>query len=210
MKQKSLFVIVIAALLLAACGGKSAEVPQVSEPVQVEQAPVVAEEPAAAVEEPAMVEEPAAEEPASSSGMMTYSAPENLFTLDIPAGWTQEKDSSSIEKSDIETYTAPDGHAFVQVLVNKTNVDISAVEKGQITLDFMRRLYGDDLQVAKDVSLADGREQLDWWSDQNKTTGTTYFDTQDSYLYFTSMVYEDAYEDSYKTILTDVADSFSY
>lgn len=209
MKTKSLFLIVLAALLMAACGGTSEPETVVSEPAQVEEEPVVVEiEP---VEETVEETEPVVvEEPVVSSGTTDYTSPEDIFTLEIPAGWSQSEDTGTIEDTIIQTFTAPDGHAFVTVLVNEIGMETSAVEKAQYTQDYMRRLCGDDIRYATDVTLDDGREKMEWWSDDNKTSGTVYFDTVDNYLFFYNVYYEDAYEDTYKSTLEDVADSFSY
>ena len=210
MKKISVLIVVLAAVLLAACGGgKSAETAQipVAEPIVVEEQPVVAEE--APVEQPAEVEQPVEEQSSSGSNLVSYTSPEELFTIDVPGSWMFASDTQKIDNSTVETYTSPDGHAFVGVVVNESGIDVSAVEKGQITLDFMKRLYGSDLRVAKDVLLDDGREKLEWWSDFNGTSGTTYFDTKDNYLYLISLYYEDKYEDDYLPLLNDVADSFS-
>jgi len=210
MNKKSLFVIVLAALLLAACGGNGQEAAPVAQPVPEEQEPVIAEEAPVAEEEAPVVEEPKAENTANLSGMTDYTSPENIFNLEIPADWSYAKDDSTIKDSVIETYTSPDGNAFVQTLVNTTSIDTSAVLKGEYTLDYMRRLYGSDLKVAKDVLLDDGREKLTWWSEESKTSGTTYFDMQDNYLFFVSTACKDAYENDYNSTLEDIADSFTY
>ena len=215
MKQKSLFVIVAAALLLVSCGGGQ------SQPAAqaVEQAPVVAQEipaeeamqeAAPADEAPAVEEAPAMEEaPAGSNGTVTFTASQDLFTMEVPDNWTTERDTATIKDTQVDTYTAPDGHAFVQSLVNSTEEDISAVLKAQYTRDYMKRLYGTDLRFASDVSLADGREKLEWWSDLNKTSGTTYFKTNDGYLYFMTVGYDDAYETDYADVLQQIVDSYS-
>jgi hypothetical protein len=202
MNKKSLFAVVLAALLLAACGGKSQETAPAAQPAPAEQEPAVAAEVPAA-------EEPV-EAPVKVSGTMDYTSPEDIFKLEIPAGWDYEKDDDSIEDAVIETYSAPDGNAFVQTLVNKTSVDTSALLKGEYTVDYMRRLYGSDLKIAKDVLMDDGREKLTWWSDKNKTSGTTYFDMQDNYLFFFTTASKDKYASDYEDILADVADSFEY
>jgi hypothetical protein len=200
MKMKMILSILFAALLISACGGKTPEAPAL-EPVVVEAQP--------AVDEPASdqsVEQ--VQQPVTESGMMPYTAPEGLFDLDIPNGWSYEKDSDVIENTEVETYTAPDGHAFVQVVVNESGIHVSNVEKGQITLDFMKRLYGSDLRVATDVTLADGREKLEWWSDDNATSGTTFFHRIDNFLFFYTTASEDAYEKDYISVLEDVNDSY--
>lgn len=139
---------------------------------------------------------------------MEHWAPANLFSLQVPTGWNMQEDTQVIENTTVQTFTAPDGNAFVQVLANKVNTSLDHVLKGQVTLDYMKRLYGADLRVASDVLLPDGREKLEWWSDEKKTSGTTYFDMGDNYLYFYTVSYKDQYEKEYMPTLSDVAESF--
>jgi hypothetical protein len=207
MKTKMILSLLFAALLISACGGKTPEAP-VSEPVVVEAQPVVVEPEVVEV----VVEEPApaqpAEQPASDSGMMSYTAPESLFDLEVPNGWAYAKDTDVIENTIVETFAAPDGNAFVQVVVNDSGINVSNVEKAEITLDFMKRLYGSDLRVATDVTLPDGLERLEWWSDDNGTSGTTFFHRVDSFLFFYTTAFKDAYEKDYTSVLTVVNDSY--
>ncbi len=214
MKKSTVFVIILAALALTACGGSSKEAEVVAEPVVVEPEPVVVEEAAPLVEEPVAAEpvaaEPVAAEPVAASGSSSYTSPNGIFTMDVPAGWSMETDTKTIEDTVIDTFTAPDGNAYVQILVNDVSPDTTAVLKGQYTLDYMKRLCGEDLRVGTDVTLDDGREKLEWWSDINKTSGTAYFDTVDNKLFVANMYYKDAHEDTYKDMLEDVADSFAY
>jgi len=205
------------AVLLTACGGKEEPAPA-PEPVVVE-AQQEMEMPEPAVEAPAPVEEPAEapslpapaqpEQPAPAASGSAYTAPENLFTLDIPVGWAYTKDTEVIDDTVVETFTSTDGHAFVQVVVNESGIEVSNVEKGQITLDFMKRLYGSDLRVATDVTMDDGRERLEWWSDASATNGTTFFHRIRNYLFFYTTAYEDAYENDYESILDDVNNSYT-
>ena len=226
MKNPLLSVIVLGALLLTACGGQSqaaaesVEVEQeaVVEELIVAEAPVVEESAAeeseaeeAVVEEAVVVEEEAVvEESDSDAGTTTYTSPENLFTLEIPSDWTFEEDTTTVENGVVEIYTSPDGYAAVQVVVAEVLADTSAVLKGEYTLDYLKRLNGDDLRVGTDVSLDDGRERLDWWSDANLTSGSAYFDMQDTSLFFFNLAYEEKYEDDYLPVLEGIADSFSY
>lgn len=202
--------VLLTAVLISACGGQT-DTPQVQEPIMVEEQPVVEE--AAPAEQPApaepAAEAPQPEAPAAASGMMAYTAPEGLFTLEVPNGWSSMKDTEVIDDTVVETYTAPDGHAFVQVVVNEVGPNMNHVIKGQVTLDFMKRLYGDDLRVATDVTLPDGRERLVWWSDDSKTSGTTFFDTAENFLFFYTTSYEDSFEKDHETILEDVNNSYS-
>lgn len=207
MKTKVLFIILMAALAISACGGKAPA--PVAQPV--EQAPAAPVEEAPAQEAPAAAaEQPAAPqpEPQNQGGMMAYTAPEGIFTLDVPASWGLDKDKDMIEETVFETFTSPDGNAFVQVLVNDVGQGLDHVLKGEVTVDYMRRLYGSDLRIGKDVLMKDGREKLEWWSDQNQTSGTTYFDQVPGFLYFYTVGYKDDFENKYKKILGEVDASF--
>jgi len=210
MKTRFVLIAIVVMMAVSACGGKSAQAPEMpAAPVESQpevQEPVVVEEPAAAAEAPAQeVQQP--EAPATGGG--AYTSPQGLFTLEMPAGWAYAQDTQVIDETVVDTYTAPDGNAFVQVVVHESGINVSNVEKGQITLDFMKRLYGSDLRVAKDVTMDDGREMLEWWSDDNGTSGTTYFDRIQEYMYFYTTAYKDDFENDYQNVLEDVRDSFS-
>jgi glucose/arabinose dehydrogenase len=216
MKPKMIIAMIAAALLLAACSGQSQPAAKAVEPKQAQDIPTVAQEAPtqAVVEEVVPTEEvptakPVEEETASSGETVAFKAPQDLFSVEVPDNWTKATDTSTIEDSEIDTFTAPDGNAFAQALVNATEVDISAVEKAQYTRDYMKRLYGDDLKFATDVSLKDGREKLEWWSDANMTSGTTYFATKDGYLYFLTVGSKDANEKDYQSALKNIADSYT-
>jgi hypothetical protein len=188
-------------IFVSACGGNAS--PPAAEPAA----------PAAIAEEPVALPPDTAQEEAqapstTTGGTMEHWAPANLFRLHVPSGWNMQEDTDMIENTTVQTFTAPDGNAFVQVLANKVNTSLDHVLKGQVTLDYMKRLYGADLRVASDVLLPDGREKLEWWSDENKTSGTTYFHMGNNYLYYYTVAYKDQYEKDYMATLSDVAESF--
>ena len=215
MKRISLIVMLGIMLLLTACGAKDS---QSAEPAAIVEAPVEVpvEQPIEApvdapVDQPMEPSQDDGQPPsqASGGGMIEYSAPEDLFKLRVPSGWNMQEDTQTIENTTVQTFTAPDGNAFVQVLANRVNDSLDHVLKGQVTLDYMKRLYGEDLRVATDVLIDDGREKLEWWSDENKTNGITYFDMGDDYLYFYTVAYKEKFENDYLSMLEEVADSFS-
>ena len=205
MKKIAICLIVLAATFTAACEGST---------------PQVQEQPADAIPEPAVEEplqpeeqaeaaQPEPEQPAADPGTTAYSSPEGLFSIDAPASWSFSSELTLIEGSVVETFTSPDSHAAVQVVVDEVGKDMDKVLKGQVTLDFMKRLYGKDLRVATDVTLEDGREKLEWGSDEGEISGTTYFDRVDDHLYLFTVTYDDDYEEDYQQTLEDVAASFS-
>lgn len=191
-------------ILVTACSGQASQ--SIEQPVPQEQ---VVEEPEDMLLEPEPGEGQAVQQSSGESAMMDYSAPEDLFKLRIPSTWNLEKDTQSIENTVLETFTAPDGNAFVQVMANKVNYSLNNVLKGQVTLDYMKRLYGADMRVATDAAMPDGRERLEWWSEENKTSGTTYFDMGNRYLFFYTVGYKNANESDYAAILKDVAESYT-
>ncbi len=212
MKNLKIIILLIAVLVMAGCSGKAAEPEQVivEEPVEVPAAPeelvqVVEPEVQQQQEEPSQ----SAAQPVSSSGSSAYTAPQNLFSLDVPSSWQFSTDTNLIEDVIVDTYTAPDGNGFVQVIVDEVGNNMSAVVKGQVTLDYMKRLYNADLRVATDVTLDDGREKLEWWSDKGKISGTTYFDIRDNHLYLITVYTKEGFERDYRQIFTDVLASFT-
>ena len=210
MYKKMMISVLLAAVLFSACGGQS-EAPPAPEPVVEDVQPAV-EEAAPVVEaapaEP-VAEAPQPAAPAVDSGMTAYTSPEKLFMLEVPNGWSYAEDKEVIENAVVETYTAPDGHAIVQVLINEISPNMNHVIKGEVTMDYMRRLYGENLRVSEDVSLPDGRERLVWENEHKETIGTTFFDTEEYQLYFYTTMVDEDFEKDYEDILEDVNNSYS-
>ncbi len=204
MKRLTILVIMVVGLVAAACGA-----PVSTPSPQAVETESTVESPEAIPVEKQNAEPQPVEQAASQSGLMDYMAPRELFTLSVPASWAKQTDEKTIENALVETFTAPDGNAFVQILTNRIGNSMTKVLKGQVTLDYMKRLYGRDLRIASDITLYDGREKLEWWSDTNETSGTTCFNTGNKYLYFYTVGYKDGFEDDYASILQEVADSFS-
>jgi len=215
MKKNLVYILLLSAMALSACGGQAAQpaqAPAVQEPAAEVQAEIPLEAPAALPEEAPATTDATLPEPveqANSSNLVDYTATEDLFTLKVPASWSSQQDTTTIEKTVVDTFTSPDGNAFVQVLTNRVDYELDKVLKGQVTLDYMKRLYGQDLRVATDVTLPDGRERLDWWSESSKTSGSTYFEMEKRYLFFYTIARKDKYKDQYDAILKEVADSYT-
>lgn len=160
--------------------------------------------------EAAPAEEPAAPKPESEDELTTYTAPNEVFTLDVPSAWDMERDETLIERTVFETFTSSEGNAFVQVLVNDVGQGLNQVLKRDVATDYMRRLYGEDLRISTDVSLEDGRERLEWRSEASGFSGTTYFDQVPGFLFFYTVASKDEFKDDYAEILAEVDSSFTY
>jgi len=168
---------------------------------------IVVEEPPAEI---APAEEPAAPEPESEDEWMAYTAPNDAFTLDVPSAWDMERDEVTIERTVIETFTSPDGNAFITVLVNDVGEGLNQVLKRDVTTDYMRRLYGEDLRISTDVGLADGRERLEWSNEASGISGITYFDQVPGFLFFYTVASNDEFSEDHAAVLAEVDNSFSY
>ena len=212
MYKKILISVLLGAVLISACGGQS-EAPPASEPV-VEDVQTVVEQ-AAPVEDAApaepVTEAPQAEAPAPAvdAGMMAYTSPEELFNLEVPNGWSFSEDTEVIENAIVQTYTAPDGNAMVQVLINEEAPNMNHVVKREVTMDYVRRLYGENLRVSTDVVLPDGRERLVWANENKETVGTTFTDTTEFQMFFYTTMVDEDFKKDYDDILEDVNNSYS-
>lgn len=212
MKKINYSFLLIVMFLSASCSTQATEPTQPVAQEPVEMASEIEESVPEEIEEaqpPSQEQDTSSESANVESGSATYNAPHDLFTVDIPASWQFSSDASLIEDVTVETFSAPDGNAFVQVVVDEVGSNMDHVVKGQVTLDYMRQLYDADLRVATDVTLADGQEKLEWWSDMANISGTTYFDTKDRYLYMLTVYTKDGFEEDYQPLLDDVIFSFS-
>jgi len=205
--NKSRLVVFSSLILALAFLAASCSVPAAGgvEDQVMEEEIVIPETPA----EEAPAEEPAAPEPESEDELAAYTAPNDVFTLDVPSAWDMDRDETLIEKTVFETFTSPDGNAFVQVLVNDVGQGLNQVLKRDVTTDYMRRLYGEDLRISTDVALEDGRERLEWRSEASGFSGTTYFDQVPGFLFFYTVASRDDFKEDYAEILAEVDNSFA-
>ena len=144
------------------------------------------------------------------SQTVAYTAPDVLFTLDVPADWAKYADIGSIENTQLEGFLSPDLHAAVQVVVYRQGSLIKVDTKAFKTLEIMRKLYGYDLRVSHDKALPDGRERLAWTAAKRRVSGISYFDSFGSSMYIFSVVWDDDFERMYQPVLDLVVDSFGY
>ena len=139
-----------------------------------------------------------------------YTAPDVLFTLEVPTSWSRYADIASIENTRLEGFLSPDLHAAVQVAVYRQDSLISIETKAFKTLEIMRKLYGYDLRVSHDKALPDGRERLAWTAERRQVSGISYFDSFGSSMYIFSVVWDNAFEDMVMPTLDAVVNSFGH
>ncbi len=139
-----------------------------------------------------------------------YTAPDSLFTVEIPTSWTKFLDTASIQKSQIEQFFSPDRRASVQTVIYRHGALIEQDFKATKTLEILRALYGSGFRVSHDKALPDGRERLAWFVESKELTGISFFDSWGGSLYIFTVLWDDAYQDLYQPVLDRVVESFGY
>jgi hypothetical protein len=138
-----------------------------------------------------------------------YVSHANIFKLQVPTSWYKFADTS-MDRTEVEGFTSPDGRAGVQVAIFAKGSHISQDTKSAKTLEIMRKLYGWDLRVSTDKALKDGREQLEWTGTRKGIEGITYFNDVGTNLYIFSLIWEPSTQNLYKPVLDEIAASFTY
>ena len=141
-----------------------------------------------------------------------YTAPDVLFTLDIPTAWSRYSDVGSIEKTQLEGFESPDKHAAIQVAVYRQGSLIKQEVKAFKSLEIMHKIYGIDLRVPKsgDSYLPDGRTRLEWYADTKGIEGISYIDSFSGSMYIFSVVWDGDFKDMYTDTLDAVVASFGH
>lgn len=154
--------------------------------------------------------------PAALSGtpiyaqLRKYSAPDLVFTLEVPTAWSKYADIGRIENTQIEGFLSPDWHAAVQIATYRQGSIVTKQAKAIKTLDVMRLMYGYDLDISHDKALPDGRERLAWSAARRDISGISFFDSYGNNIYIFSVVWDDAFQSMYEDTLNTIIESFGY
>ena len=107
----------------------------------------------------------------------TFVDPERgLFQFDVPFAWIYATDTG--DNTRIDTFTSPDGLAFVDNIAYDDGQAVSKSDAGDFALILLRKSYDlDDLKVTGDEVQQDGSERLDWTSASRGLRGESFFET---------------------------------
>ena len=136
-----------------------------------------------------------------------FTAPNNLFTMDLPLAWYYTSDSS--DTAYVDRVDSPDGNAYIESLIYDDGTQYSKSEAGKITLELLREYYASDLRVTDDQVQPDGSERLTWHSASQKITGVTFFETRDTALLFLTMVATDKTFDLYNQMFDRLLSTYT-
>ena len=132
---------------------------------------------------------------------------QNLFQFNVPYGWTYTTDSG--ENAVLETFTSPDGLAYVDNISYDDGQAVSKSEAGRFALALLKEYYQvDDIKVTDDVVQADGSERLDWYSPSGGFTGESFFETRGTTFLLLTWVADDDYYDLYLPVWSSLLDSY--
>jgi hypothetical protein len=153
-------------------------------------------------------------DPVAASSVVPYTAftwtftdDEGLFTFDVPYAWLYERYTD--ESVVVDTFTAPDGAAFVESLKYDEGIEVSKSESGAIALELLREFYASDLKVTDDQVQPDGSERLIWESPGGDYSGVTFFETRGTTFLFLNFVSEDDLYDLYLDTFNRLVETYS-
>jgi len=104
-----------------------------------------------------------------------YTAPNDAWTLHVPLSWSQAVQEIPAEGATAETITSPDGEAMVQVILVEAQELLDDTDIGQVTINMLRDLEGEDLVLLGNALMNDGRLRIDWEVKSKNLLGRTYF-----------------------------------
>lgn len=140
----------------------------------------------------------------------TFKGPNNLFEIEVPLSW--KHDLSTDANLIVDSFHAPDEHASIESIVYDDGFPYAKADAGQATLRLLKEFYtnGDgDISITDDRIMEDRRERLTWESKQGGFSGITTFEVRnETSLIIFSVLYDHPYEDTYRTLLEYVIDTY--
>lgn len=129
------------------------------------------------------------------------------FSILVPPFWhnTEVKDEFSI----LNTFSSPDGQAIIQTLVFDDGNRMSNTIAAGFALKLLRDNYAKNIIIFKDEMMPDGRENLQWRTENDNYHGETAFATCGSALFMMTVMAEEDLDPIYQTLLEDVIASYS-
>lgn len=137
----------------------------------------------------------------------TFTDDENLFTFEVPYTWLYERYTEEFVV--VDTFTAPDGEAFVESLKYDEGIEVSKSESGAFALALLREFYASDLKVTDDQVQPDGSERLIWESPGGGYQGVTFFETRGTTFLFLNFSSSDETHDLYLDTFNRLVETYS-
>ncbi|MBN1427755.1 MAG: hypothetical protein JXB07_05170 [Anaerolineae bacterium] len=139
-----------------------------------------------------------------------FTGPDNLFTFQVPYGWTYTREENDEDGVRIigDTWTSPDEQMTVESLLYDEGQEVSKSLAGAFALELLRQFYANDLLIIEDKVQPDGSERLMWSSAVNHYKGTSFFETRGTTFLFLTWYVDDDHYDVYEPVWIDLVDSY--
>lgn len=128
------------------------------------------------------------------------------YSMEVPGYW--EYQNTIAEHSVVDTFTSPDGHAVIQMIVYDDGQFISGSVAGAFVRNLIRNYYAKDIVVTSYRYLPDGREELIWNSSGSNYEGITYFDAHNTELIIYTVMSDVDIRETYSELLDNALNSF--
>lgn len=146
------------------------------------------------------------------SFIYTFTGPENLFTIDVPSAWLYSQ-STELEDTTIDTFTAPDGKAFIEnIAVDDGTTRDPALTQGS-ALSLINYKYSNganDIVVSEEIPQDDGSIRLTWTSAASGLYGQTFYEVRNgtTLLLFT-VAFDGTLSDVYLDVVNYTVSTYS-
>ena len=105
-----------------------------------------------------------------------FSAPKNLFILEIPTNWTYQ--NNAIKNEILDRFISPDGHARIENITYDDGNAITRFKADRIALQLLQEIYAKDARIDEAKTQPDLSIRWSWASAKNGIEGTTFYETR--------------------------------
>ncbi len=137
------------------------------------------------------------------SFIYTFNGPGDLFEVEVPSAWLYSQ-STELENTTIDTFTAPDGKAFIENIAvdDGTTRDPALTQGSALALINYKYSNGaNDIAVREEVPQDDGSIRLTWTSDASGLSGQTFYEVRNG---TTLLLFTVAFDSTLSDVYLDV------
>lgn len=136
-----------------------------------------------------------------SNADMTLFTNEN-FSVDVPVGWAHTNQTNEV--SSIDTFTSPDFHAALQIIVFREEEPLWDFEASDFALTLLQEFVTDEVTVTESFTHSRGGEKISWKSvsEQGNYQGITQYFNLNDVLLMTFFLVDESHQDIYQHIFS--------
>jgi len=127
-----------------------------------------------------------------TSAPFTYTDPDNLYSLSIPALWTFD---DANKNGLVITYTSPDANAIIILVKKDLGKTVTRALADSNALDLLK--VNSDVRVSKTETIKNGSIKMTWASKPGGVQGVSTYKWSGTTLYYLSWMFNTGFEKSY-------------